>query len=81
MFQMSNYCGVCGIEEKYDEYHRMYRRCDLCYTKHALECYYNSKDKKIENNKSYYHNKREFFSKQNKKPTGKKMILKVKLTR
>ena len=27
---MNNICGVCGSEKRYNEYHRMYRRCDKC---------------------------------------------------
>ena len=27
---MSIICGICGNEKRYDEYHRMYRRCVLC---------------------------------------------------
>ena len=44
-------CGVCGSEKRNDEYHEMYRRCDLCNTKHALKYYYFAKDKKLEKEK------------------------------
>ena len=32
---MNNICGVCGNEKKFDDYHRIYRRYDLCNAKHA----------------------------------------------
>ena len=33
---MNNICSVCASEKRYDDYHRTYRRSDLCNTKHAL---------------------------------------------
>ena len=56
---MNNICGVCGSEKRYNEYHRMYRRCDLCNTKHALKYYYNNKDKILEKKENFYHNNKE----------------------
>ena len=50
---MNNICGVCGSEKRYNEYHRMYRRCDLCNTKHALKYYYNNRDKILEKRKFF----------------------------
>ena len=47
---MISICGVCGSEKSYDEYHRMYRQCD-CNIKHALNFYYNNKDKILEKKK------------------------------
>ena len=63
---MKNICGVCGNEKRYDEYHRMYRRCDSCNTKHALKYYYNNKDKVLEKKRNFYHNNKEYYSKYNK---------------
>ena len=68
---MNNICGVCGSEKRYNEYHRMYRRCDLCNTKHALKYYYNNKDKKLEKKKNFYHNNKEYYSEQNRKRNSK----------
>ena len=68
---MKNFCGVCGHEKRYAEVHRMYRRCDLCYNKHALKFYYNEKDYFLEKKKNYYHNDDEFFSEQNMKQKSK----------
>ena len=42
---MNNFCGVCGSGKRYDEYHRMYRLCDLSKTRHALKHYYKIEDK------------------------------------
>ena len=36
---MNTIWGVCGNETRNDENYRMYRRCDLCNTKHALIYY------------------------------------------
>ena len=68
---MNSNCGVCGNEKIYDDYQRMYRRFDLCNTKHALKNYYNNKDKILEKKKNHYHIKKEFFSEQNKKRKSK----------
>ena len=64
---MIKICGVFGNEKRYDEYHRMYRRCDLCNTKHAIKNYYINKDKILQKKKKYHHENIEFFSEQNKK--------------
>ena len=64
---MTKICVVCGNEKRYDDYHRMYRLCDLCNNKHALKQYFNMKDKRLEKMKNHHHNKKEFFSEQNKK--------------
>ena len=45
---MKKRCGVCGREKRYDENHTMYRGGGLRNTKHALENYFNIKDKVIE---------------------------------
>ena len=68
---MINICGVCGSKKRHDDYHRMYRRCDLCNTKHALKFYFNNKDKILEKRKNYHHKNKEFFSEQNKKRKSK----------
>ena len=60
-------CGVCGNEKRYDDYHRLHRRCDLCNTKHALKNYYNTKDKVLARKKNYYHNHKKYYSEYNKK--------------
>ena len=77
---MNNICGVCGNEKRYDECHRMYRRCDLCNNKHAPKYYYNNKDKKREKKKNYHHNKKQFFSEQNKKRKSKVTDLENQIT-
>ena len=72
---MKKICGVCGNEKRYDDYQGMYRRCDLCNTKHLLNFYSNNKDKKIEKKKNHNHNNKEFFSEQNRKRKNKKFDL------
>ena len=57
---MNNFCSVCGIEKSYDDYHRMYRRCDLCNPKHAQTYYCNDKDEILEKKKKD-HNIKEFL--------------------
>ena len=64
-------CGVCGSEKNYDDYHRMYRRCDLCKTKHALKYYYSNKKHELGEKKNHYHKNKEVFSEQNKKRKSK----------
>ena len=64
---MNNICGVCGNEKRYDEYHRLYRRCDSCNSKHALKYYYNNKDKVLAEKRNFYHNNKEYFAKYNNK--------------
>ena len=34
---MSVICRVCGSEERYDEHHRLYKPCDSCNNKRALD--------------------------------------------
>ena len=63
---MSNICRVCGNEKRYDEYHRLYKPCDLCNTKRAIKYYYNNKDKILEKKRNFYHNNKEYFDKYNK---------------
>ena len=59
---MRSICSVCGIENRYDEHQRMYRRCDLCHTKHALKKHYNNKDKITEKkNEKHYPKTKEIF--------------------
>ena len=55
-------CGVCDSEERNDEYHKMYRHCDLYNTKHAPKFYYFTKDKKLEKEKNHYYNNKEIFN-------------------
>ena len=64
---MNNICGVCGNEKRYDEYHKLYRRCDSCSNRHALKYYYNNKDKILERRKNFYHNNKKYFAKYNNK--------------
>ena len=64
---MNNICGVCGNEKRYDEYHKLYRRCDSCNNRHALKYSYTNKDKILGRRKIFYHNNKEYFSKYNNK--------------
>ena len=62
---------MCGSEKRYDEYHSLYKPCDSCNAKSALNYYFINKDKLLEKKMFYYHNKKEFFSEQNKKRKSK----------
>ena len=62
---MNNICGVCGSEKRYDEYHKLYRRCGPRNSKHALKYYYNNKDKVLEKKRNFYHNNKEYYAKYN----------------
>ena len=44
----------------------MYRRCDVCNSKHALKYYYNNRDKVLEKKRNFYHNNKEYFAKYDK---------------
>ena len=54
----------------------MYRRCDLCNTKHALKYYYNNKDKVLEKRKNYYKRHKDYYSEYKKKRKNKNTVLK-----
>ena len=60
---MSNICRICGSENRYDEYHRLYEPCDLCNNKRAIKYYYNNKDKILEKKRNFHYNNREYFAK------------------
>ena len=62
----NNNCGICNSEKRYDEYHKMYRRCDVCNSKHALKYYYNNRDKVLEKKRNFYHNNKGYFDRYNK---------------
>ena len=64
---MNIICVVYGFEKRYDDYHRMYRRCNSCNTKLALKHCFNTKDKILERMKNHYHNNKEIFSEEKKK--------------
>jgi len=51
---MNNVCSICGNEKRYDDYHKMFRRCDFCNRKHALKYYYKNKDIVLEKRKINY---------------------------
>ena len=39
--------NICDAEKIYDEYHRLYKRCNICNSKHSLKYYSNNKYKKL----------------------------------
>ena len=76
---MENICGVCGYEKRFDHYHNLYRRSDLCNTKHALKLYYKNNGKLMEKKKSFYLNHKEYFSDKIKKRKSKLSHLEYQL--
>ena len=56
---MENICSICNTEGRYDEYHKLYKRCDKCNVRCSLIYYYANKEKELENRKNYYYNNRE----------------------
>ena len=56
---MEKICRVCQTERRYDEYHRLYKRCDKCNVRCSLKYYYANKEKELEKRKKYYYKNRE----------------------
>ena len=56
---MEKICRICKNERRYDEYHKLYKRCDKCNVRCSLKYYYANKEKELEKRKKYYYNKRE----------------------
>ena len=58
---MEKICRICNTERRYDEYHKLYKRCDKCNVRCSLKYYYANKEKELEKRKKYYYNNREKF--------------------
>ena len=56
---MEKICRICNTERRYDEYHKLYERCNKCNVRCSLNYCYANKDKELEKGKIYYHNNRE----------------------
>ena len=76
---MKNICRVCGSEKTYDEYHRMFKRCDSCNTKHALKYHYNNNKIREKRRKNTIIITNNSLVKKTKNKDLKYLILKVKL--
>ena len=63
---MTNICGICGSEKRYNEYHRLYRPCDSCNSKRALKYYYDNRERILEAKRNFYHSNKQYFEKYNK---------------
>ena len=55
---MEKICRICNTERRYDEYHKLYKRCKKCIVRCSLKNYYANKDNELEKRKKYYHNKK-----------------------
>ena len=62
---MNSICRLCGSENRYDEYHRLYKPCDSFNTKPAIKNYYNFKDKILEKKRKFLSQNKEFFDNYN----------------
>ena len=49
---MEKICRKCNTERRYDEYHKLYKRCNKCNVRCSLKNYYAIKDKELEKRKS-----------------------------
>ena len=56
---MEKICRICKTERRYDEYHKLYKRCDKFNVRCSLKYYYADKEKELEKGKKYYYNNRE----------------------
>ena len=77
---MEKFCRICNTERRYDEYHKIYKRCNKCNVRCSLKFYYAKKDKDLEKRKKYYHNNREkiFDLQKNRRETHKNEIDELK---
>ena len=55
---MKKFCGRCNTERQYDEYHKLFKRCNKCNMRCSLKLYYANKDKELEKRKKFIINKR-----------------------
>ena len=42
---MEKICRICKTERRYDEYHKLFKRCDNCNVRSSLKYYYANKKK------------------------------------
>ena len=56
---MEKFCRICNTERRYDEYHKLYKRCDKCNVRCSLKYSYANKEKELEKRKKCYYNNRE----------------------
>ena len=64
-------CNICNAVKIYDEYHRQYKRCDVCNRNHSLKYYYKNKDRILERLKEQRQNNKERTSNRNKERNSK----------
>ena len=56
---MEKVSRICNTERRYDEYQKLYKRCNKCNVRCCLKYYYANKDEELEKRKKYYHSNRE----------------------
>ena len=64
-------CNICNSVKIYDEYHRQYKRCDVCNRNHSLKYCYKNKDRILERLKEQRQNNKERTSNRNKERNNK----------
>ena len=64
---MEKNCRICKTERRYDEYHKLYKRCDKGNVRCSLKYYYANKEKELEKRKKHYYNNREKIIEKEKK--------------
>ena len=64
-------CNICNNAKIYDEYHRQYKRCNVCNRNHSLKYYYKNKDRILERLKEQRQNNKEITSNRNKDRNSK----------
>ena len=54
-------CSICNAVKRYDEYHKQYKRCDVCNRNHSLKLkyYYKNKDRILERLKQHRENNKD----------------------
>ena len=50
---------MCNTERRYDEHHKLYKRCNKCNVRCSVKYYYANKDKELEKRIRYYQTNRE----------------------
>ena len=64
-------CSICNAVKRYDEYHKQYKRCDVCNRNHSLKYYYKNKDRILERLREHRENNKESVINRNKDRNSK----------
>ena len=64
-------CSICNAVQRYDEYHKHYKRCDVCNRNHSLKYYCKNKDRILERLKQHRENNKDLFINRSKDRNSK----------